>query len=42
VKRTGKPIMFRSQPPQRKKKEKTEDENEIDPEDDINFYIGLA
>ena len=40
VRRTGKPIMFRSQPPQRKKKEKTDDEDKIDPEDDINFYIG--
>jgi hypothetical protein len=42
VKRTGKPIMFRSHLPQQKKKEKTDDDDKVDPEDDINFYINMA
>lgn len=42
VKRTGKPIMFRSQLPQKKKEEKTDDDDKLNPEDDINFYINMA
>eukprot|EP00967_Tisochrysis_lutea_P093831 scaffold136033_cov25-Tisochrysis_lutea.AAC.2 len=42
VKRTGKPVMFRSHLPERKKREKSDDENKIDPEDDINFYLSMA
>ena len=40
VKRTGKPVMFRSQPIVRKKKE-VETTNKLDEEDDINFYFSL-
>ena len=40
--RAGKPVMFRSQPIQRKKKVAEDDGNKIDEEDDINFYLGQA
>jgi len=39
--RVGKPIMFRSQPIQRKKKTTEETEVGIDEEDDINFYLNM-
>jgi len=38
--RVGKPIMFRSQPIQRKKKE-VHEEKKMDEEDDVNFYLTL-
>jgi len=38
--RVGKPIMFRSQPIQRKKKEVLE-EKKVDEEDDVNFYLQM-
>ena len=41
VKRTGKPVMFRSQPIVRKKKTNDDDVKKIDEEDDINFYLGM-
>uniref|UniRef100_A0A7S3B2T8 Uncharacterized protein n=1 Tax=Haptolina ericina TaxID=156174 RepID=A0A7S3B2T8_9EUKA len=39
--RVGKPVMFRSQPIQRKKKAVDEGEKKIDEEDDVNFYLNL-
>lgn len=39
--RVGKPIMFRSQPIQRKKKKEEDDSDKLDEEDDINFYLSL-
>jgi len=41
IKRTGKPVMFRSQPIVRKKKTNDDDIKKVDEEDDINFYFGL-
>ena len=40
--RVGKPIMFRSQPIQRKKKVQDDNSNKIDEEDDVNFYLQMA
>mmetsp|Transcript_38299 Transcript_38299/g.87709 ORF Transcript_38299/g.87709 Transcript_38299/m.87709 type:complete len:519 (-) Transcript_38299:284-1840(-) len=40
--RVGKPIMFRSQPIQRKKKAVDDSEKKVDEEDDVNFYLQLA
>ena len=40
VRRTGKPIMFRSVLRQKKQKV-VEDVDKLDEEDDINFYLGM-
>ena len=40
--RVGKPIMFRSQPIQRKKKVSEDNTNKLDEEDDVNFYLQMA
>uniref|UniRef100_A0A7S4F2N3 DUF4200 domain-containing protein n=1 Tax=Chrysotila carterae TaxID=13221 RepID=A0A7S4F2N3_CHRCT len=40
-KREGKPIMFRSQPIQRKKKAQEDESDKVDEEDDINFYLQM-
>jgi len=40
--RAGKPIMFRSQPIQRKKKTVDDSNNGFDEEDDVNFYLKLS
>ena len=39
VKRTGKPVMFRSQPPQRKKKVVDEGEVKVNAEDSIDYWV---
>merc|ERR1711988_868929 len=39
--RVGKPIMFRSQPIQRKKRVADTDENKGDEEDEVEFYLAL-
>ena len=40
-KRVGKPEMFRSVLPTRKKKVVDDNANKLDEEDDVNFYLGL-
>ena len=39
VKRTGKPVMFRSQPPQRKKKVVDEGVVKVNAEDSIDYWV---